>query len=488
MARVARWMPAAALALWVVATVGQAAALRATPPGPMPPAGPVLGIESVVAPGLDRLSWSGPGGRRATVAGPGRFETWRHPYFTGALDLPGERVVDRVPGWGEAVQAAWRQTPLLHGAALLLMFAVVLAGGGVPEAVALALWLRLPGALSPAWFFDSDARSYHDAAVDLLSGGLPTPQWPPLWPATLAGLYGLVGPDPDAGRLLSAALGALLVVPIAALVPAGRGRVAAALLVAASAELVAFSGSLFSEPLFLVLAAVALWAWRAGDGTLGAALGGLAAVTRAVALLPTGLLAGLGALRRGLTWRRRLGMLAVWALPVVGASAVATATAGRPALVADSAGLNLWIGHGPGATGDWREPGPAPAGGYGPAAWARIRADPAAAGARALRTTGRLWSFSSSSRTMSTRPPPLPLVPFGAVVVLAALGALRRRDPHLLLWLAATTAVVACLFAPARYKLALYPALMPLCGLGWTAGGRRPSARAASSRGSQPPG
>ena len=45
MARVARWMPAAALALWVAATGGQAAALRATPPGALQRAGPVLGIE-----------------------------------------------------------------------------------------------------------------------------------------------------------------------------------------------------------------------------------------------------------------------------------------------------------------------------------------------------------------------------------------------------------------------------------------------------------
>lgn len=464
MPRVARWMSAAALALWVGGTLGQATALRAMGGAPPSAGGAVLGIESIVAPGLEQLTWSTPSGRPARVEGPGRFETWRHPYFTGQLDLPGERVVDRTPGWGEAVQAAWRQAPAIHSAALLAVLALLAVAGGVPEAVALAVWLRLPGALSPAWFFDSDARSYHDAAVALLAGRAPTPEWPPLWPATLAGLYGVVGPDPDAGRLWSAGLGALLVVPVAAMVPAGRGRVAAALLVAASAELVAFSGSLFSEPLFLVLAAAALWASRVGDGGLSAGLGALATLTRAVALAPTALLAVAGALRRRLGWRRRLAILALWALPVAGASMWATSTAGRPALVADSAGVNLWIGHGPGATGDWRAPGPEPAEGYAAAAFGVIRADPAAAGARALRTAGRLWSASTSSRTMSTRPPPLPLVPFGALVALAAVGALRRRDPHLLLWLVVTTAVIACLFAPARYKLALYPALLPLGG------------------------
>jgi hypothetical protein len=58
----------------------------------------------------------------------------------------------------------------------------------------------------------------------------------------------------------------------------------------------------------------------------------------------------------------------------------------------------------------------------------------------------------------------LPLLPFGALVVLAAIGAVRRPDRSTLPWLVGVTAVTGLFFAPMRYKLALYPALLPLVG------------------------
>ena len=239
-----------------------------------------------------------------------------------------------------------------------------------------------------------------------------------------------------------------------------------ALLAALSAELIAFSGTLLSESLFTVLAAGSLIAIKkSSEGRLSAiSAGGLAACTtlvRAVSLPVFPILLVLG------TRQIRLASFALLALaaPLITWSVAASQAHERVVLVANSGGLNLWIGHGPGSTGDWRKPGPEPVEGYGAAAKREILADPAAALHRFQRNLFRLFSFGTSSRTMATRPIPLPLVPFGIVVILGTVGAIRCRDPVLIGWVVLSSLSTAVFFAPTRYKLVLYPALIPLAAL-----------------------
>jgi hypothetical protein len=454
------------LIAWILATGAQAWAIRAHPGEPHPAGGPVLGIETLVEPGRE-VTWSGPYGRSAKVTGNGRFDVWKDPYWTGAPAVSGRLEVDHPLGVGEAVCAAFASTPWAHSAAALVVSGAVLVSGDVWVAAAMALFVRLALALQPAWSFAGDPKKYHDLAVGMTRWNLPDSLWPPGWPTVLAGAYDLLGPHPEVGRVVGAVLGAALV-PIAAhLAPGPDGspitpKAATAVIVALSAELVAFSPSLYSEPLYLVLACGALAAYESPEGS--GFLGALAALTQAPAVL----IAPLATLAGRPPWRGMAVYAALFALPIAGWLAVATAS-GRPLSLGEGVGMNLYIGHRHGADGDWHDPGKAPAEGYTTAALTAIRADPGGAARRVAGNVVRLWTPSTSDPTMATRPLPLPLVPFGALVVLAVIGLWKHRPGPLIAWLVLTTATTAVFYVVVRYKLGLYPALLPLAGTGLAA-------------------
>lgn len=138
---------------------------------------------------------------------------------------------------------------------------------------------------------------------ELLDDGIsiPTAEFPPLYPSTLA-VLDLLGVDTPTGqRLVGALLGAITVVVVALLGQAVAGRVAgvvAGWLTALSPQLVVYDGALLSEGLYVALAAttlLAVYRARAAEGVAqlrwwvvaGAAVG-LATLTRseAVLLLP----------------------------------------------------------------------------------------------------------------------------------------------------------------------------------------------------------
>lgn len=455
------------LLVGVVVTSVHARTLQRAPPTTPSPGGPVLGIETVILPGATALAWRGPFGRAARVEGEGRFEVWRAPLWSGRpTELRAEDadiaaatfVVDHPLNAGESVAAAWAAAPLLYGIGFVALLGGMLFDGAVWHATVLALLLGGVRALSPAWGLDSDPARYWQSALDILAGGLPDPLWPPAWALALvpAAAWG----DPVAGRLFGVALFGICPALAARVSGPGRAGVAAAVLTAASFEGVGFAPSLYSETLFVTLGL----AFLAVPGSLpGGLLAAAGALTRVHALLVFPLVAWA---RGGLTR-----MLFVLLVPVVLWSAVVSAGEGRMILISDNGGMNLWIGHRPGADGDWHEPGPPPLEGYGPAALAAIRADPAAAMRRVVGNVGRLWNASRSDRTLATRPLGLPLVPFVVLVLLAVVGgwAPRRGVPStgaLVMWLVATTMVTAVFFAPVRYKLGLYPALLPLGGRG----------------------
>jgi hypothetical protein len=452
----------AALGLWMVLTLGQAGWLRLHPPPEHAAVGRVLGIETVVAPGSS-LAWKGPYDRDGSVSGNGRFEVWKEPYWSGVVEVaaPARYVVDHPLGWGEAIQAAWVQAWPAHATALLLIAAGIVVVGEPWEAMALALFLGVPRALGPAWFFDSDPARYHRSALDVLQGRFPDLMWPPAWPGLLAAAYAIAGHDPMIGRLLGVLLTAVFVMFVGAITPKEypRAGAAAAVVAALSAEVVQFGPALYAEPLFLALAAAYLAEREQPE--LAGLIAGFLALTRAPMLLVAPLVGAAG--RPAL---RPLGLfLGTFALPILAWALITGVFEHHPVVVAESPGMDLWIGHRPGADGDWHDPGPPPKGGYAMAAVHAIEADPTGAAVRVAKNAIRLWSPGTSDRTMATRPPPLPLLPFAGLLLLAAGGLWKWRPPVLLTWLGATTLTTAIFFAVVRYKLALYPALVPLAGV-----------------------
>jgi hypothetical protein len=464
-----------ALAAALVILASHATWLAAHPPAERQIGGPVLGIETLVLPGATALHWKGPFGRDATMTGDGRFEVWRAPLWFGEpAQLRAEGadigdailVVDHAVGVGEALAAAPRQAPILYGVGFVLLFATLAIYGTVADAVVLAFALGAIRALSPAWDFDSDPARYWHSARDLAGGHFPDPLWPPGWPIVLTPAAALSA-DPKAGRLLGVALFALCPF-LAAKVAPNRGSertapsppVAAALITAVSFELVGFAPSLYAEPLF-VACGLAFLATKAPVST--GLIGAVTALVRAHALVVVALVGPLRA-----AGRRRAFALA-FLMPIALWSGVDSLAFGRPILISDSAGMNLWIGHRPGADGDWHDPGAPPPEGYTVAAMHAISADPAHAVRRCFGNVGRLWNASRSDRTLATRPLSLPLLPFAGLVGLAAVGIWQRPRRDLLVWLVATTVATAAFFVPVRYKLGLYPALLPAAGEGLSA-------------------
>jgi hypothetical protein len=429
------------------------------------PSRAVLGYETLVLNGATEVRWRGPFERASAMVGEGVFPVHAAPLWSSvtAVEVVGADVtrtrfiVDHALTWGEACAAAISAWPWAAGALFGVVVIAILYDGVPLHAAVLAFVLATIRAWSPAWNLDSDPARYWAGARAVLAGRAPDTLWPPGWSIALvpAAWTGEV----VVGRMIGAVVFALCPL-LAARVVGGRAAVAAAVFTAVSAELLGFAPSLYSEPLFVFIGLAALGATRPGAvGLLGAA----AALTRAHALfvVPLVWLSGRGRRTRGVGV-----FVTCLALPVLAWSVVPSVHLGRPVLISDNVGMNLWIGHRPSADGDWHDPGPAPAEGYGEAALSAMAADPGAAALRVAHNVQRLWNASTSDRTLATRPLGLPLAPFPVLVGFAAIGAVARPRASLLVWLAATTVVTALFFAPVRYKLGLFPGLLPLAGEG----------------------
>ncbi len=336
----------------------------------------------------------------------------------------------------------------------------------------------------------------------------------PLYPAFLAAVFFLPGPDLLAARLVQAVLGAVTAVLLASVAAARFGRVAgvaAGLLAACSWPLLVFGRELLIAPLSLFLGALILRVW---DGTspsarLGRWLGigalmGLAAVARpnSLAFLPIALiLAAYGPGRRG-DARRPLVLLAGVVLMIAPVTLRNRVVSGEWIPLSYQAGINLWIGNHPEADGmsavlpgfsSWRNEDVAAylAREYGrpvgPAeqdahfrrlAWGAVRGAPIRAFALLLRKTGLflqayeirnnrdLYALRERNRLLG-----LPWPDFGFVGPLALLGMglvwKRRRElSHLFGYAIAMAAGVILFFVCARYRLAAWPPLLVFAGAG----------------------
>jgi 4-amino-4-deoxy-L-arabinose transferase-like glycosyltransferase len=214
----------------------------------------------------------------------------------------------------------------------------------------------------------SDAFFYHHTAELLASGhgfasnaGVPTAQWPPLFPLLLSLVYRITGPEPLAGELMNALLGGLTVPLLYVLALRTFGRLEATI---AAGFLAVFPGQilwpdvLLSETLYTLLLVsffvlVALLPRRPWSvAVLGVAVG-LATLTRgeAVLLVPAVMAVWWHDLPRA--------RLLVWtaALVAVAGLTVAPWTI-RNAIAMDAfvplstnASITLWSGHNPDANG-----------------------------------------------------------------------------------------------------------------------------------------
>ena len=243
----------------------------------------------------------------------------------------------------------------------------------------LALGARLTWALysqaDPTDGRFDDSVFYHVVGASLAEGGgynspftfLPTAQWPPGYPAFLAGLYTIFGVSVVAAKVANALLGAL---SVAALYTLGRqlfdrpSAATGALLLAVMPGQVFFTGLVWSEVLFTflylsALVAVALLPKRPARERLAlvAAVGLLIAASAYVreaglSLLPIALLYWGWSFR---SWR--------WGLRWAGAAALLVALLIAPwamrnavqldglIVLSSSTGANFWRGHHEGATG-----------------------------------------------------------------------------------------------------------------------------------------
>jgi tetratricopeptide (TPR) repeat protein len=233
---------------------------------------------------------------------------------------------------------------------------------GAPFFVRLIVWLELRG--DP--FFQLlviDARTYHDTAVQMANGTfrMDGPFWqPPFYPFLLSLIYRLVGPNPDAARLLQCLFGGLTCWLVFRLTVRMGGRVAAWIawaMAAVCAPMVFFDLQLLGASvatLLLLVAADRTAAWEPGrnDRALfagGVALG-LACITVATCLVAVPVMVGWAArrLRRDEVGNSTAFLfLAAVLVPVVAVTAVNFGASGQPVLVSWNGGVNFWIGNNP---------------------------------------------------------------------------------------------------------------------------------------------
>lgn len=188
-------------------------------------------------------------------------------------------------GDGQAPRRVWPVVLVVFGIAASLRLAVVAWAPGVPE---------------------SDGRAYHQYALMWLESGAyqnvdgsPGIRWMPGWPTLLASLYRVFGELPRAGMLANALFDAGTAAVTALLgIRLFRRRVgvAAGLIYALWPGMLAYSATLFSEPLFGLLFSSALLALatpadrtpRAGRAVAAGLAFGLCAYVKSepLALLP----------------------------------------------------------------------------------------------------------------------------------------------------------------------------------------------------------
>lgn len=229
------------------------------------------------------------------------------PAPAGPLPRPSAAAAQKVP------------CPSACGGSRLVWLGLVLA-------LALGLRLAVVGWLAGMPLFVADERDYDALATHLATfgeyayeRGVPTSLRPPLYPALLAGVYRLAGPQSHSlVRLIQALLGTLtagLVWQLGRRLFDFRTALVAAAVCAAYPSLVAATGLVLTETLFtflLVLGVVLLveYRWRGGWGWLavGSAVLGLAALTRSVLwLFPPILLGWVILAGRSPRWVVRLG-------------------------------------------------------------------------------------------------------------------------------------------------------------------------------------
>ena len=345
------------------------------------------------------------------------------------------------------------------------------------------------GAATDERHWDGQARSFWLSGLMHPDG---KPYRPPLYPLLLAGVYQLHGHVPTAARLWQALLGtatcALLYACGRRLGGPGVGLVAAAL-AALYPLFIFFSGVLMSETLLVLLTTAVLWAalrWAAAPTPKGAAaiglLLGLAALCKAVVLAWLPLLVwGIG--RHGRQSGHSGTLHAV--LTAAAALLVIAPWTWRNAVLEDrfipissNAGINLFIGHEPNATGlyragtDYRNMF---------AEFTRAAAHPVdkdRLGVRlvlqgclaepwrclglALRKTVHFWSPLAAGESPLRNA--IALLSCGPVLILGLWG-MGRLQERPALWLIASlglgmTAVHALFFAHIRFRLPLDAALM----------------------------
>jgi 4-amino-4-deoxy-L-arabinose transferase-like glycosyltransferase len=218
-----------------------------------------------------------------------------------------------------------------------------------------------------------DAGFYDFFAVAIAEGrgyvrpeGVPTAFWPVGYPATLAAVYSLLGHSLLAAKLLNVVLGAAtagLVYLLARRWFGVRQSALAGMVYAFFPGAIGFTSLTMSETLFTFLFIAALYVaaraseeeghellWAAAFAVIAAA----AAYVRGQALaLP--FFAAAWLLIAGWAWQRAVAFLAVSFAVVVGLSIPwmvrNTIAFGEPTFMSTNAGINLWLGHHPGADG-----------------------------------------------------------------------------------------------------------------------------------------
>ncbi len=217
-----------------------------------------------------------------------------------------------------------------------------------------------------AGYYDFFARSIRDGYGYVRPEGTPTAFWPVGYPATLAGVYAVFGHSLLAAKLLNVAAGALtagIVYLLARRWLSTPQATAAGMVYACFPGAIGFTSLTLSEPLFTLLFVAALYLVARASQDSGhdllwavafAVVAGAAAYVRGQALaLP--FFAAAFLLIAGWRWNRVVSYLAVSFAVVIGLSIPwlvrNTVTFGEPTFLSTNFGINLWMGHNPGADG-----------------------------------------------------------------------------------------------------------------------------------------
>jgi 4-amino-4-deoxy-L-arabinose transferase-like glycosyltransferase len=338
-------------------------------------------------------------------------------------------------------------------------------------------------------------------------GSLPTAEHPPLYSIVLAGLAKLGGTSPDAQHLAGSAFGAGTIATLGVLGRRLAGRRAglmAAGLAAVYPVLVAADGALMSESLFGLLVALSLLAaYRlldepsAGRAVVLGVLAGLAALTRAEALLLLPLVLVPGLRRPG---GPRAALVAIVALAVVLTPwAIRNwVTFDRPVLIATNSGSAIgganchqtYYGH---QLGGWRPQCLHDHPGNEAEHMGGLRAD----GVRYARDhagrlplvlavrLARVWNLYDPLQVpegRSTGAEKLGVVAYFLLLGLAVVGVLSLRRRRVPLWIMLAPFVVVCVtvlvtYGNQRFREAADVSLVVLAAVGLDAllRGRRPA-------------